>query len=279
MHFPCLLSINNKCRQIMFAEVFIGSFHFFIFLAFQSSKPKFRQLYKSFLICLFLLFSLQITLLGQEKEFNDFHQNFVDEMIPKIREVNAEIEAQRDFAIGIIQKYNQQERITDEDKLWFTRLLRYYRIDFDTPFDSLIASPQCKQELLLRVDVIPEKVAIAQAAIESGWGQSRFAKEGNSYFGIRCGRPGCGIEPNAAKNQGIYVKSYESVYECVKHYAKFLNAGTYYSDFRKRRQQNRTEGNELDPLFIAEGLKMYSSKREVYVKHLKTIILYNFSDL
>jgi Bax protein len=33
------------------------------------------------------------------------------------------------------------------------------------------------------MDIIPPSIAIAQAAIESGWGTSRFALEGNAMFG------------------------------------------------------------------------------------------------
>jgi len=38
-------------------------------------------------------------------------------------------------------------------------------------------------ELLMRVDVIPPSLAMAQAADESGWGTSRFARQGNALFG------------------------------------------------------------------------------------------------
>jgi len=227
-----------------------------------------------YLICL-----MQLAVIGQVKEYNDFHQNFVDEMLPLIRKVNAEIEAQRAFVLGVIEKFDLQQAISDEDKVWFMKLVKYYRIKLKGPFDSLVASPECRRKLMLRVDVIPEKIAIAQSAIESGWGQSRFAKEGNNYFGIRCHAPDCGIKPKAAEVKGFYVKSYPSVYEGVKHYAKFLNAGTYYEDFRQRRKQNRNNENTLDPLDIVEGLKMYSATRDIYINKLKAIIKYNFGYL
>ena len=38
-------------------------------------------------------------------------------------------------------------------------------------------------ELLLRMDMVPVSIALAQAAKESGWGTSRFALEGNAIFG------------------------------------------------------------------------------------------------
>jgi uncharacterized FlgJ-related protein len=38
-------------------------------------------------------------------------------------------------------------------------------------------------ELMLRVDVVPVSLALAQCAEESGWGTSRFAAEGNALSG------------------------------------------------------------------------------------------------
>ena len=200
-------------------------------------------------------------------------------MLPIIRQVNAEIEDQRDFANTIVQKLQAKASLTEQEKNDFTRLLRYYRMDTEIPFDSIVCSPECLDELFLKIDVIPEKIALAQAAIESSWGRSRFAREGNSYFGIRCRRPGCGIEPAEVTNADFYVRSYQSINEGVKHYARFLNAGIYYSDFRERRKVNRSNAMELDPLYIVEGLEMYSSLRDVYIDNLKTLIIYNFADL
>ena len=39
------------------------------------------------------------------------------------------------------------------------------------------------KQLLIRMDIIPTSIALAQAAKESGWGTSRFALEGNAIFG------------------------------------------------------------------------------------------------
>ena len=44
------------------------------------------------------------------------------------------------------------------------------------------------RELLRRVDVIPPSLVLAQGAIESGWGTSRFARQGNNLYGQRVWR-------------------------------------------------------------------------------------------
>jgi Bax protein len=40
-----------------------------------------------------------------------------------------------------------------------------------------------RSALLVRVDILPPSLALAQAAEESGWATSRFAQEGNAFFG------------------------------------------------------------------------------------------------
>ena len=56
-------------------------------------------------------------------------------------------------------------------------------------------SPSWFNEMLKRVDIIPISLVLAQAANESSWGESRFAKKGNNYFGMWCYTPKCGIVP------------------------------------------------------------------------------------
>ncbi len=235
------------------------------------------QLPKPLMSIMFLLTFFQCSLAGQENALPKFQQDFIYEILPVIRTVNAEITDQRNFVSNIIIKLEQQTSLTDQEKADLHQLLEYYRIKTTLPIDSLLNSPESMDSLLLKIDIIPEKIALAQAAIESDWGRSRFAREGNSYFGIRCKQPGCGIVPNGAANEGFYVKSYPSIDESVRNYARFLNAGTYYDDFRKRRNLYRSNGQKPDSLYIVEGLTMYSIKRDRYIKSLKSLIKYNFA--
>ena len=72
-------------------------------------------------------------------------------------------------------------------------------------------------ELILRVDVIPVSLALAQAANESAWGTSRFALEGNNVFGQWCYKKGCGIVPAERRSGATHeVKSFTSVERSVQ---------------------------------------------------------------
>jgi Bax protein len=78
---------------------------------------------------------------------------------------------------------------------------------------------------------------IGQAALESGWGKSRFATEGNNLFGIRTWSEEVphllpiGIE----KWPGWGVKSFASKCDSVKYYIDLLNNHSAYEKFRKLR--------------------------------------------
>ena len=55
-------------------------------------------------------------------------------------------------------------------------------------------------------------MAIAQAAIESGWGTSRFALEGNAFFGQKIiGSNVNGIKPIENQNPLIKVKTFNTL--------------------------------------------------------------------
>jgi flagellum-specific peptidoglycan hydrolase FlgJ len=83
---------------------------------------------------------------------------------------------------------------------------------------------------------IPEKLALAQAIVESNWGNSRFAKEGNALFGIKTwnlNEPH--IKPLGSPNANFGLKSYESYCHSVKDYLRLLNTSPHYEGFRKAR--------------------------------------------
>ena len=101
--------------------------------------------------------------------------------------------------------------------------------------DSLFANDS--EDLLNRVDFIPSKLVLAQAIVESEWGKSRFAIEGNNYFGIHCYKPGCGMAPAGAT--GFWLESYPSVAEGVRGYLLFLNTKRSMKRFRNIRAKTR----------------------------------------
>ncbi len=131
-------------------------------------------------------------------------------------------------------------------------------------------------KLLERVDGVALEVALAQSANESAWGQSRFAKQGNNFFGQWCYKKGCGIVPKRRdKGTKHEVASFKSVNDSVRSYIKNINTGRVYAPLRDIRKKNRAAGKKPDAIAQAGGLIKYSQRREAYVKEIRSMIRYN----
>jgi len=123
--------------------------------------------------------------------------------------------------------------------------------------------------LLERVDLVPTSIILAQGALESSWGSSRFTREGNSIFGMWTWKT-AGIVPSRREEGKTHkVKAYENVLEAVRAYHLTLNRVEYYEEFRQLRR------NTDNPLILAEGLRFYSERGQDYVEDIKNVILSN----
>lgn len=132
------------------------------------------------------------------------------------------------------------------------------------------------KELMRRVDVIPTSLVLAQAANESGWGTSRFAREGNNIFGQWCFDEGCGLVPNARGEDASHeVRAFASVDAAVRAYFRNLNTHPSYEDLRTLRASMRMQGLPLNSMVLARGLTRYSERGMDYVKELQDMIRIN----
>ena len=118
---------------------------------------------------------------------------------------------------------------------------------------------------------VPKELIIAQAAIETGWGKSRFANEGNNLFGIRTWDID---EPHLlpipwTKWPGWGVKVYETRCDSVRDYLRILNEVFAFTEFRAARDSGVDDG-----LVLAEYLTQYASNQN-YVELIKEVIKYN----
>ena len=129
--------------------------------------------------------------------------------------------------------------------------------------------------LLTRVDIIPTSLTLAQAANESAWGQSRFARQGNNYFGIICHRPGCGIVPKRRiPGARFEVTRYPSTQHSVANYLHTLNTNPSYKFLRSLRKQQRQDKSPISSITLARGLFPYSELGHAYVIAIQSLIRY-----
>lgn len=131
-------------------------------------------------------------------------------------------------------------------------------------------------ELLLRVDIIPPSLALAQGAMESGWGTSRFAIQGNSLFG-QWDFSGNGIKPEKQRsNLGNYgVAAYDSPQASVDAYMFNLNTHRAYKHLRENRAELRTQNKPMSGWELAKTLDKYSERGDAYIKELHDIMRFN----
>ena len=135
---------------------------------------------------------------------------------------------------------------------------------------------QVIEQLRLRVDPVPPSLALAQAAIESAWGTSRFAVQGNNLFGQWCYKKGCGLVP-LQRNSGSQheVAKFATVSESVESYIRNINTHRAYQDLRVSRALLRTEQSSASGHQLAENLLEYSELREKYVHEVQAVIRIN----
>ena len=94
---------------------------------------------------------------------------------------------------------------------------------------------QCVHHVYYHNDIekVNLEVLLAQAALESGWGNSRFAREGKNLFGIRTYdlREPHMLPSNKPKKWGVKVYKHEC--DSVLNYINILNNGKGFSEYRK----------------------------------------------
>lgn len=199
-------------------------------------------------------------------------QQFFAYLTPLIREENQRIREQRARLLRIAEAWHARgERPGWLDRRFLRSLAAEYRVDdADRTLDSVL------DELQKRVDVIPRSLVLVQAAKESGWGSSRFARGGNNLFGQWCFEPGCGLVPsNRPPDSRHEVASFDTVRDAVASYVRNLNTHPSYDELRALRAQLRAENRTPSGEVLAQGLTRYSERGEAYVHEVQAMIRQN----
>lgn len=197
----------------------------------------------------------------------DKKQQFFTYMKPRVEKENARITEQRRQLLTLQEK----KQLSRSDQQWLQRLAEEYEVSID---EQLM--PKQWQDLKSRVDVVPLEMALVQAANESAWGTSRFARKGNNYFGQWCYEKGCGIVPEQRAAGATHeVRSFSDARESVDAYINNINTTRAYAEFRNLRQQSRNKGQTLNAEQLALGLKSYSERGMDYVKTIQAMIRSN----
>lgn len=193
--------------------------------------------------------------------------NFFAYLNPMIKEANNEVLSQRK---KLLSMQSDLPELSRSQKKYLAELSKTYRVDSTLPSEQQISL------LARKINTIPASLILAQAANESAWGTSRFAQEGNNYFGQWCFSKGCGIVPNS-RNEGAghEVASFDSPLDSIKSYIRNLNRHVTYKELRSLRQKAVSQGKSPSGESLAKGLVGYSERGEEYVKEIQNMIRYN----
>ena len=187
-------------------------------------------------------------------------ETFIKIVLPLVVAENERILADRKKLKRVYKKKNT----TDLEKQWLRQKLLEYKV-----------KKANMEELLLRMDIIPTSIALAQAAKESGWGTSRFALEGNAIFG-QWTWSGNGIAPlERENNKNHKILKFPILRAYVKAYQNNLNTHKSYVKFREKRSNMRKKNKDIAGLELTETLKNYAQTGTEYIKILNQIIKQN----
>lgn len=189
---------------------------------------------------------------------------FLRSLLPLVLRANEALWAKRERMLDLARRLDDGLEVSWSERAWLSGLAE----EFDLAHDDF-------EGLRRRVDIIPPALALAQAAAESGWGTSRFARLGNAVFGQRTWSRGDGLVPGRRdRDKRHEVKKFQDLTSSVAAYVMNLNRHPAYRAFRAKRLKMR-QGGELDSMALVGTLARYAEDGRGYLDTLKNIIRVN----
>jgi len=188
---------------------------------------------------------------------------FFRTLLPLVLKINEEILANRAKVWSLRHRLNMGLDVRAEDRIWLEAAFSRYRVK-SGKFDTL----------LTKLDMVPPSLILAQAAEESGWGTSRFAREGNALFGQWTFNPkDKGIVPlGRAEGKTHRIKSFDDLAGSLRSYIRNLNSHKAYAPLRQLRKQMRRKGQDFDGYRLAGTLDKYSERGIDYIVSIQSIM-------
>jgi Bax protein len=181
-------------------------------------------------------------------------QKFISLILPSILLIKQKIKQQRQHIRKILLTYMPNKK----EVAFLEKMMQKYNV----------TNPH---ELLKKMILPPNSLILAQAAVESGWGTSRFFVQANNIFGIwSFDEQDNRIKAKQSRNgYTVHVMKYPSIQQSIRDYLLTLSTNKNYKGFRKALQTSK------DPYLLADKLQKYSELREIYTQRLHTVISQN----
>lgn len=190
---------------------------------------------------------------------------FFKSVLPLVLQVNEELRSDRERLLRIVALDEAGDLVPAADRLWAAAMSNRYKTERGD-YAALVS----------RIDIIPPSLALAQAAKESGWGTSRFARLGNALFGQWTWSEDHGIAPkDRPEGSDHLVREFDTLLDSVEAYMLNLNRHAAYRELRSLRAGMRARGEEIDGSKLAMGLERYSELGMEYVERIQSMISFN----
>ena len=194
-------------------------------------------------------------------------KDFVKTLLPLISYQNQNILLERSKLEELRASLIDHNTLSNTDLKFLDKISQKYRIKTADKHKYDLVN-----ELLNRVDIIPNSIVLAQAANESGWGSSRFAREFNALFGEYTYDYSDGVVPLLREEgEKHLVKTFASVDKSVQSYFNNLNSHYAYEDFREVREMMREKNNFSNIKLLVEELDSYAADIN-YITTINAII-------
>lgn len=195
---------------------------------------------------------------------------FFNYLRPEVEKQNAYLLTLRHYVQTLYRKALAEEPFSEDDITRLAWLEKEYRVKSSDPLNTKLLN------LLQKIDVLPAELVLVQAANESAWGTSRFARDGYNFFGLWCFSKGCGFVPSRRNNDASHeVAKFDNLSRATYTYMRNLNRHDAYKDLREIRSRLRANQIAINGVALAEGLMKYSERGAAYVEELQNMIKYN----
>ena len=168
-------------------------------------------------------------------------------------------------------------RLTEQQMVEKTKTFGFHQPDFhyNDSKSFVFATQQCVAYLNLTVEPtqrVPVSIIVAMAIVESNYGQSRFAQEGNALFGVRTwNMKQPHMKPRSIPNARFGVKKYVHKCESVADMIRILNTHPAYKKFRKERDNQMYDRSGWNYRRLLDGMRAWSTNAEYVDLILDTI--------
>ena len=182
-------------------------------------------------------------------------QKFFNMLLPSVLVASHGLDQTKEKLKTISERINNGKNINESDSIFLKTQLKSWKAK---NIDELI-----NVKLVTR----PTSIMLAQAALETGWGSSRFFVHANNTFGV------WSFNPNESRIQAlenrsgepVYVKKYDNLSQSIIDYYKVIARGPY-SEYRDSRLESD------DPFEMVNYLFRYSEIGQEYIDRLKSVM-------